>query len=123
MCRIQDTHQPPFPHDPNPVTHGNKLRHVGGYHNYNLLFLCQFFNQLIDFLSGSHIHALGGLVKNIYISVLQKPAGNNHLLLVAAAQVAYLLLLAEYLYLKLLYAFIHNSFFLSQIQKKGIVVF
>lgn len=49
-------------------------------------------DQVEDLLLGAHVDALGGFVEDVHVGVGVEPLGHNHLLLVAAGQVAHQLM-------------------------------
>lgn len=84
---LQDRLQPPQAHDHNPIRHFEDFRKLGGDHQDRGPFFDQLLHYFMDLVLGPDIDAPGGLIKDKDLGLGQEPLGDDHLLLVAAAQV------------------------------------
>ena len=84
-------HEAPLVHHADAVAHPQQLRHLRRDEDDALAAVRQRVDDLVDLVFGAHVDAAGRLVQDQHLRVREQPLGQHDLLLVAARQLAGLL--------------------------------
>ena len=79
-------------HNDNTVGHAHELRHFLGDHEDGLALVFQLHHQLVHGTLHTDVHTAGGAVQNQNRGISADPLAKDHLLLVAAGELAHLLI-------------------------------
>jgi hypothetical protein len=88
LSSIRSGHQLALSHDENAGAYAGKLLELRRHHHDSQPRVREVCDQAVDLGLGADVDAARGLVEKQHAAAAQKPAGEHHLLLVAAGELA-----------------------------------
>jgi len=92
LAALEHGHQVARAHHTDAVGHGHQLAQIGRHHEQRAAFQGHAVQLAIQLGARAHVHAARGFIEQQHAAFAVQPAGEHHLLLVAARQLSHGLL-------------------------------